>query len=57
MGRRGGAKSDDFEGACPIERKFFLEGFVIGAFAQSLSDCDGCVVYPYTVTGCVFGAV
>ena len=55
--RRGGANSnDDFEGACPVERKFRLEDFVIGAFTQSLSCCGGCVVYPYPVTGCVFGA-
>ena len=51
-----GPTNDDFEGACPVERKFLLEGFVIGAFAQSLSDCGGCVVYPYPVTDCVFGA-
>ena len=54
--RRGGANSDDFEGVCPVERKFRLEDFVIGAFRQFLSGCGGCVVYPYPVTGCVFGA-
>ena len=39
-----------FEGVCPVERKFLLENVVIGAFAQSLSDGDGGVVYPYSAT-------
>ena len=55
--RRRGANSDDFEGACPVETKSLLEGFIIGAFAQSLSDCGGCVAYAYPATGHEFGAV
>ena len=30
---RGGINSEDFEGACPVERKLLFEDFVIGAFA------------------------
>ena len=53
---RGGTNRDDFEGACPVERKFLFETFVIGAFAQSLSGCGGCVVYPYPAFSNVFGS-
>ena len=53
---RGGTNSDDFEGACPVERKFLFEDFVIGAFAQSLSRCDGCVLHPYPASSNVFGS-
>ena len=55
--RRGGASSDDCEGAYLVERKFLFEDFVIGAFAQSLSGCGGCVVYSYPAIGYVFGSV
>ena len=41
---------------CPVERKFLLENFVIGAFAQSLSGCGGCVVDPYPASSDVFGS-
>ena len=53
---RGGTNSDDFEGARPVERKFLFENFAIGAFAQSLSGCGGCVVYPYPASSNVFGS-
>ena len=53
---RGGANSNDLEGACPVERMFLLENFVIGPFAQSLSGCGGCVVYPYPASSNVFGS-
>ena len=43
--RGEGANNDDFQGVSPVEREFLFEGFVIGAFAQSLWDCGGCVVY------------
>ena len=43
-------------GACPVERKLIFKDFVIGAFAQSLSGCGGCVVYPYPATSYVFGS-
>ena len=35
VSRWGGTDSDDFEGACPVEKKPFLKNFVIGAFVQS----------------------
>ena len=54
--RGEGANSNDFEDACPVELKFLFEDFVIGASAQSLSGCGGCVVYPYPATVYVFGA-
>ena len=54
--RGGGADSDDFEGACLVERAFIFEDSVIGAFVQSLTDCGDCVVYSYPATGFVFGA-
>ena len=50
----GGTNSDDFEGACPVERKFIFEDFIISAFVQSFSGCGGCVVYPYPVSSYVF---
>ena len=53
---RGGTSSNDLERACLVERKCFLEDFVIGAFAQSLSGCGGCVVYPYPASSDVFGS-
>ena len=53
--RRGGAHSDKSKEACPVERRFLFKDFVTGAFAQSLSGCGGCVVYPYSATGYVFG--
>ena len=54
--RGGGADSDDFEGACLVERAFIFEDSVISAFVQSLTDCGDCVVYSYPATGYVFGA-
>ena len=51
----GGTNSDNFEGARSVKREFILKNFVIDAFAQSLSDCDGGVVYQYPATGHVFG--
>ena len=53
---RGGINSNTLEGACPVERKFLFENFVIGAFAKSLSGCGGCVVDPYPVSSDVFGS-
>ena len=53
---QGGTNSDDFEGACPVERTFLFEEFVIGAFAQSLSSCGDCVVYSYPASSNVFGS-
>ena len=46
---RGGTNTDDFRGTCPAERKFLFENFVVGGFAQSLSDGGGGVIYPYPV--------
>ena len=54
---RGGASSDDFEGAYLVEKRFLFEDFVVGAFAQSLSGCGGCIVYSYPAIGYVFGSV
>ena len=54
--RGGGANSDGFEEAYPVEKEFLFEDFVIGAFAQSLSDYGGCVIDPYPATDYVFGA-
>ena len=54
--RGGGANSSNFERGCPVERKCLFEDFVVGAFAQSLSGCGGCFVYPYPATGYVFGS-
>ena len=54
--RGGGTNSDDFEGASPVERKSLFKDFLVGAFAQSLSDSGGCVVYPYPAIGHVSGA-
>ena len=51
---RGGTNSNDLEGACPVERKFLLENAFIDAFAQSLSGCGGCVVYPCPASSNVF---
>ena len=53
---RGGTNSDDFEGACPVERRFLFDNFVIGAFAQSLSGCGDYVVYPYPASSNVRGS-
>ena len=36
---------------------FLFEDLVIGAFAQSLSGCGGCVVHPYPASSYVFGSV
>ena len=52
----GGTNSDDFKGACPVERKFLFDDFVTGAFAQSLLGCGGCAVYPYPAASYVFGS-
>ena len=54
---RGGTNSDDFEGACPVKRKFLFEDFVIGAFAQSLSSCGDCAVCSYPASSYVLGSV
>ena len=53
---RGGTNSNNLGGACPVERKFLFESFVIGAFAKSLSGCSGCVVDPYPASSDVFGS-
>ena len=53
---RGGTNHNDLEGACPVERKFLFENFVIDAFAKSLSGCGGCVVDPYPASSDVFGS-
>ena len=55
--RRGGTISDAFKGTCQVARKLLFESFLTGAFAQSLSDSSGGVVYPNPATGCVFGAL
>ena len=52
---RGGTNNGDFEGAFPVDRKCLFENFVIGAFAQSLTGCGGCVIYPYPASSNVFG--
>ena len=56
VSRWGGTKSDDFQGACPVEREFTFKNFVIDAFAQSSSYGGGGVVYSYPAAGHVFGA-
>ena len=48
-----GTDSDDSEEASPVERMFLSKDFVIGAFAQSLSNGCGGVVDPYPATGMV----
>ena len=53
---RGGTNSDDFEGACPVERQFLFEAFIVGAFAQSFTGCGGCVVYLYPASRYAFGS-
>ena len=53
---RGGTNSNDLKEACPVKRNFLLENVRIGVFAQSLSGCAGCVVYPYPASGNVFGS-
>ena len=45
--RRGGANSDDFEGACPTERKFLLEGLLSAPFR---SPCRTVAAVLYTHT-------
>ena len=57
VSRWGGANSDNFEGARPVEREFIFENFVIDAFAHSLSYSGRCVVYPYPAASHVFGAL
>ena len=56
VSRWGGANSDNFEGARPVEREFFFENFVIDAFAHSLSYSGSGVVYPYPAASHVFWA-
>ena len=51
-----GTNSDEFEGACPIEREYIFKNFVIGVFAQSLSYGCGGVLYPYPTAGHLVGA-
>ena len=53
--RRGGANSDNSEGARPVEREFIFQNFVIDAFAHSLSYSGSDVVYPYPAASHVFG--
>ena len=39
-----------------LRESFSFGGFVIGAFAHSLSGCGGCVIYPYPASSNVFGS-
>ena len=52
----GGANSDNFKGARPVEREFLLENLVIDAFAHSLAYSGSGVVHPYPVANHIFEA-
>ena len=56
VSRRGGANSDNFEGARPVEREFLFKNFVIEAFAYSLSYGGSGAIYPYPAASHIFGA-
>ena len=56
VSRLGGAKSDNFEGARPVEREFLLENLVIDAFVHSLPYSGSGVVHPYPAASHIFGA-
>ena len=56
VGRLGGANSDNFKGARPVEREFLLENLVIDTFAHSLAYSGSGVVHPYSAASHIFGA-
>ena len=56
VSRWGGANSDNFKGARPVERDFLLENFVIDALAHSLAYSGSGVVHPYPAASHIFGA-
>ena len=56
VSRWGGANSDNFKGARPVEREFLFENFVIDAFAHSLTYSGSGVVHPYPAASHIFGA-
>ena len=55
IGGRAWANGKDFKGACPVERKFLLEDFVIREFPRSLSYGGSGVVNPHPSAGYVSG--
>ena len=56
VGRLGGANSDSFKGARPVEREFLLENLVFDAFVHSLAYSGSGVVHPYPAASHIFGA-
>ena len=56
VSRWGGANSDNFKGARPVEREFIFENFVIDDFAHSLTYSGNGVVHPYPVARHLFRA-
>ena len=56
VSRWGGANSDNFKGARPVEREFLFENFVIDAFAHCSSYSGSGVAYPYPAASHIFGA-
>ena len=44
VGGLGGTNSEYLGGSSPIQREFLFEGFVVGAFPQTLADSGGGVL-------------
>ena len=51
----GGTNSEYLEGSSPIQREFFFEDFVVGAFPQTLAGSGGGVLDPNPSAGRVLG--
>ena len=61
VGGLGGTNSEYLGGSSPIQREFLFEGFVVGAFPQTLADSGGGVldrgvapIYPSDGEGVLF---
>ena len=61
VGGLGGTSSEYLGGSSPIQREFLFEGFVVGAFPQTLADSGGGVldrgvapIYPSDGEGVLF---
>ena len=52
----GGTNSEYLGGSSPIQREFLFEGFIAGAFPQTLADSGGGVLDPNPPAGRVLGA-
>ena len=55
VGGLGGTNSEYLGGSSPIQREVLFEGFVVGAFPQTLADSGGGVLDPNPSAGRVLG--